>query len=1088
MVAESEEPEIETDRDERISPSQFMRARRPEYYSDTEDRATYSLDKSAFEYHLDSLTSRNETHDFEIFCRKLCERTICPNLRPHSGPEGGGDGKTDSESVPVAEEISELTYVGEADAGKRNLAFAFSAKKRWTNKVRHDVKGIAETKRPFDRIYFVTNQFARAKTVAELETELEAEHGIPLTILDRSWIVEQVLDNDRKDIAYNYLGVGQPSDDPLRLGPTDYSRVQQLADIESSIEDPSAFAGMEIQRVTEALVAAKLSRNLEKPRVETDGRFARAIRLAKKGGTYRQKLETQYEHLWTAVWWFDDLQLLNESYDAFAEQAIGASHIRNLEFLSNLLQLLFNAVIHDGLTREESKLDARAAELRTALQAMADDANRPNNSLEAKTSLLLMQLNFAIVDRSRDDLPAIWAGLGEILDEAEGLGEFPAGRLAEMIEAMGDVAGNDPGYNDLIEKLAEFVARRESEASGGLTLLKRADKLSMDDHFDIIRFAGRAASRLTKKEYTSHLVRALQLLTIAYRHAGLLWVARASCAFVAASILIEAEEDDRLPVSFIPTMKIWAWLSLELGHLPDTLYTIQMLNGALASLPLSDESKAKVERDLRELDLALGAVFLNATDADLEKLVTLPDLLDGLGLYAARTALLYSFGQEKFLREEGSIPAEETPESAQKMMSRLASQPVVERAADLFIFNVGPQEISTRLLGMRVRISADNTENSLLAAELIATSLESFFATSLEQEIIPHAASFDIKVAVSDTASEPQFELDEFSMSGTVTWPAGLSPHSFKDQRTVREAMLEIAGSVLAHGFMTPNVKGFLDHLFLQDGVQGRTAIALASGNSYHRVTHRYLSTLGDWAEHPLTTHSIGPRPALEKIDMPKAAQPESSSEPSRVIHGRVRMDDHRDVEIHSVIDVHAWDRAGWSGTGYFQLLPSPLPMLGLVFENEKAARHIFSRWRERFGEVDKEHEIYVAIIREYDPEHPTHYIMQVTGKPPKKEDLSPGQSFILASRCIENLPASNANLDSFLAQLEKQGCFGFLPAVIRPGHEPDALTDLVILKRSVSVKFARDVKELDIEAMALRQVLQRSDEEGDHGEMLTPV
>lgn len=63
-----------------VSPTQFMRELRPEYYSDTEDRVNYFLETPTFEYHLDSITSRNQTLDFEIFCRKLCERTICPNL------------------------------------------------------------------------------------------------------------------------------------------------------------------------------------------------------------------------------------------------------------------------------------------------------------------------------------------------------------------------------------------------------------------------------------------------------------------------------------------------------------------------------------------------------------------------------------------------------------------------------------------------------------------------------------------------------------------------------------------------------------------------------------------------------------------------------------------------------------------------------------------------------------------------------------------------------------------------------------------------------------------------------------------------
>src|SRR3990172_2451693 len=87
----------------RVSPSKFMRDIRPEYYSDTEERASYVLSASTLECHLESITARNQTHDFEIFCRKLCERTICPNLRPQTGPDGGGDSKADTETYPVAE-------------------------------------------------------------------------------------------------------------------------------------------------------------------------------------------------------------------------------------------------------------------------------------------------------------------------------------------------------------------------------------------------------------------------------------------------------------------------------------------------------------------------------------------------------------------------------------------------------------------------------------------------------------------------------------------------------------------------------------------------------------------------------------------------------------------------------------------------------------------------------------------------------------------------------------------------------------------------------------------------------------------------
>ncbi len=75
---------------EKLTPSAFMRQLRPENYSDTTERTAYLLDAAVFDHHLKTITSRNQTHDFEVFCRKLCERVICQNLRPQTGPDGGG--------------------------------------------------------------------------------------------------------------------------------------------------------------------------------------------------------------------------------------------------------------------------------------------------------------------------------------------------------------------------------------------------------------------------------------------------------------------------------------------------------------------------------------------------------------------------------------------------------------------------------------------------------------------------------------------------------------------------------------------------------------------------------------------------------------------------------------------------------------------------------------------------------------------------------------------------------------------------------------------------------------------------------------
>ena len=121
--------------------------------------------------------------------------------------------------------------------------------------------------------------------------------------------------------------------------------MQQLEDVEVALENPDTFQGMETQRVTEALLAAKLSRGLENPRIEIEGRFERARRLAQKDGTQRQQLEVHYETILTAFWWYDDFELLRSSYDKFEAMMLPDEHVKNIEFLSTLAQLLVTSVV-----------------------------------------------------------------------------------------------------------------------------------------------------------------------------------------------------------------------------------------------------------------------------------------------------------------------------------------------------------------------------------------------------------------------------------------------------------------------------------------------------------------------------------------------------------------------------------------------------------------------------------------------------------------------------------------------------------------------------------------------------------------------
>jgi hypothetical protein len=1050
----------------KVIPSQFMRELRPEYYSDTETRVAYLLDAPKLEYYLNSITSRNQTHDFEIFCRKLCERTICPNLRTHTGPDGGGDSKVDTENYPVAEEIATLFYIGGPQAGQERWAFAFSAKEDWKTKVKDDVKKIAETNRDYKKIFFVTSQFAPDKYRANMEDTLSTKFGIPVTIHDRSWIVKEIIDNDRKDIAYNYLKVGEVKDDPLRLGPTDYSRTQQLIEIEKSIDDPNAFTGMELQLVTEALLAAKLSRNMERPRHETDGRFLRAIRLAEANGTYRQELEAKYEYIWTAFWWFDDFKFLKDSYETFETLALKSEHALNLEFLSNLLQLLVNSVIHQHMSREECRLDERTARLKEALKKIATDKDRPNSALEAQTFLIIIQMTQAMLDNKREELTSVWNDFSAALEKASGLGEFKADRLVQMVEVAGNIAGNNPAYNDLMEKLAEFVSSRKGEAEGALILLNRAKKLDFDNKFEMIRLLGKAAISLTKREYTDNLIEAITLLMLAYKSAGLFWAARASCAFLAASLIIEGEEESQIPARFVPTMKIFAWIALELHHIPDFLLAIQLLNGALATLPLTDDSKEKIVEDIRELDMAAGCLFLNLDEDNLQKLKNLPDILHVLGLFSARSSLLYTLGHVDVLRTDGSLPQDVSDEEANHIFSILASQPVAQNPSCPLTLNADePQTISTTILGVVVEINIEGSIQSILIAEAVLCSLEAFFATAIELHIIPHTEKLRLNVAESAEISKPSFEISITDMIGTITWPANLSPCNFENQTNICKFWVEVSGRVLAACYIIKDTEKLLEKLFTDEAVHHRMTMVAFAATSYNRFAGRSISRISDWQEAIQKFYELRKeRPILALISLTQEGDDSEYQKDSPPMPK-----DHRAYSVKSVIDIHAWDKAQWIGTAYSQFNPSQPPWMAFLFKNEEDGRKIFERWRERFSSQDKNEEISISIIRQLPKQNEHHYCIQITSKLMESENYKSNQMVTMASRSLVMMPNNDINLDTFLELYRHFGAFYILPAFGDGKKMPILAFDLSILKRELTVKLASDVEEHDKESMALR-------------------
>jgi hypothetical protein len=543
---------------------------------------------------------------------------------------------------------------------------------------------------------------------------------------------------------------------------------------------------------------------------------------------------------------------------------------------------------------------------------------------------------------------------------------------------------------------------------------------------------------------------------------------------------MEGEEDSKLPVSFIPATKVWAWLALELRLLPDVLFAVQLLNGALASLPLTQESQAIVRKDLQELDLALGNRLINANDAELRELETMPDILEALGLHISRIALLYTMGYAHVLREDGSLPPEETDERVLDQMSMLASQPVAKRTAGPLILNsAGAQTTSSTILGMTVEIASEGGDLSLIVVQALLGSLEAFFATTIEQRVVPHTEKIRIRVIESAPVAEPAFDMDDIRMSATLTWPSTLSPAGVQQQSTVQPFITQVISRILATAFVIDDAESLIRTLYIDEAVQNRIAMIIAAGTSYHRVAGRDLSRLGDWKEAIHSSYAPRfPRPTLRRIELsrPETEDSEEEDEAAGEGHG-FKARDHRALAVRSVIDVHAWDKARWKGAGYVQFAPTRPPALALLFENREGATGIFERWRDRFGPYDEKEEIRLALIRDISPTESYHYAVQVTSKLPDLDEVEPNQAFVTASRTLVMEPSSGASLEMFLSLYRQFRAYYLIPAILANGT-PEWLPNLAILKRDLTVKSASEIGEHDIEGIALRQIRQREIEE----------
>lgn len=1000
---------------------------------------------------------------FERFALLLARKTICPNLRPQTGPAGGGDGKVDSETTPVADSLSLAWVVGHGSgASSERWAFAFSAKEDWRAKVQSDVRKIAETKRGYVRAFFISNQAIPDRKRLELEDALTKECGLKVTIHDLTWIVDQVIDGKLEGMANDELQMGMLIAESVEPGPRDMERKRELETIESRLVERLASGVAGPREASDAIETATLARELEMARVEVEGRHTRALDLAERAGVLSAKIEAHYQYAWSAFWWFEDYGRFLDLYLRLETLVIESNHPGGLRRLHTLWSVLIVLERDVKFSRDDLNRGERTSRLSAALHRRSSDTSSPSAALEARANLMLMEAQAAFPHVRAEFMQEMKA----LIENSEGLVGFRAHDLLDLLLEFCRMRAGDGAWDDFHEWLVERVGGREGEVRAASMRLERAIQL-MDAGrpYDGLVTAAKTLFVFYKADTHDELLDCLYVCSAAYERIGLRWAARGTLIHAASLMMgcFDNENDfEGLRAGYFRRLK---WIELLLGRLPQALAWHGMtlaLGGGYDRSP----QKQEVGRipDPMLYDTVLGMVFLRADADTLKKLEGLPDVLDRLDLPMACVALHKALGWEEHVPET-------LRDHTGEIFRKWRDQPA---AADLpGVLHTGTGQtidMGTHILGCEFRVVADENPCCEVLGELILAALEATLATGFRQQLFSLRSSVVIEIGVAADGAFPfRSDFADDAASRVTLSVKPFNPHKIPapEMHKLHQALSEFLVHVISRVFRAKDMLKALEVLMGEERGMDRgvhfTGSFVTLGNV---LGHQSLSRLKDWLRNGDKRYELRcsepwdaalPRPDETGAEAPSGAvAPEG--EPS-----------HAHIRHESLIDVVLWDRAKWRGVLYawVQGKSTKPPVMALVFQDRAAAAAIFSDWYRRWGRNDADESLRVVVIRGVRKTNPNAYRVIVTSNPGVSGKADAKLYKLVTCRIHTMEPADGKNLEMFTRELAKFGAFwlGYSVDEGKQGKLPEIEWGSLFLKRKIEFREAWTIGVGDIDS-----------------------
>ncbi|MGR5311409.1 hypothetical protein [Photobacterium damselae] len=1048
-----------------LSPKEYMKQRRPHAYSDSVIVESGELDRNYLEYLLSTLGERSQELNFETFAKKLCEKIICPNLLEQTGPVAGGDGKTDTQTFPVSEQIRELWFEGiNKSVGDERWAFAVSTQKNWKAKCKKDIEKISNTARGYKRAFYISNRAVKSDVRAKLEDELSREYDIQVTILDISWILDQVFKNSLESLAINTLGLAVSYKREKLLGENDYSKELELKRIQDKIKNEVEPGNIHWNQVPLFIEVAKLSKELEEPMLTTQGYFDRAVSISKSYGTRTQHLEACYEYAWAAYFWFEDFGVFKGQFLKCINIIDDSTNSVEWEKIVNLFNLLSSSIRKSGET-----LDVDFGEIKSfileRLVSISEDDSRPSNALNAKIHIQI--LRFQEEDTDFDD---VFKQLSNIIKEGRKLIGFPFSATARLLFELEDLFDDSEEYECLLDQINEVETDRTSEKQTARLLLKRGLKrLDKHNYYDSIKLIGKAMWRLYKDESREEFVQSCIFLSKAYGATGLFWSSRACMLFAASTVTDRFHKKSEIKPLMVITYWQLAWDELKIGRLGHSLKWFELaryIEGYLQDRVLSDD-------EINNYDGCVSHLICNCSLPELSEVKGLAGWLEKLELHFSYGCLIVALGAEKTFSEEFEVPVQEQLD----LMLMVRDYVITEHEVKYQTVLGRRSALRTKVLGCEISVEFPNRSPFVEFAESLLSAIEGFLATGIVDGINILVPRVDMVISADDddelvishefVKSENGYQIEitcsSFDCEYITGDLIGILSSWFK------EFIVELVCKVCI--VTKDNIEDTFESLMKDDEAFSRSFLFGTGLNSVYNIMGKdsYKNVLSCYSEREkkfdITRQTPWDDKHAKKFESKatKEYKPGSGDGKDIIKFDEIR---HDQILTTNLIKPNLWDGAGWNAMGYI-CEPKSEPYLVLAYRDYPKGQAVFKDLYNELGEIDEYDSLRISIITGISISNPYNYRVvlsqNITDDPSAK-------LYQMISRILEMTPSTSQYLDMFRKAFQEFGKYKLTYGVISTDGlalPPDSYS-MAISKKQIIFKEAWQVGENDIESVAI--------------------